>query len=400
MQILRARLTLARGGEWIDGGGIAVDEGRVVSVLRSPRALDRWRGRATRTLDLGEVALTPGLVNAHAHLELSGLRGLLPRGADFGAWIARLRELRAARTVAELARDARSGADRCLATGTTAVGDIDYVGGSLRGLRRSPLRVRLYRELLDAGDPQRTAAAIARAREAASASKREFAGLAPHSPFTASPELLAESARIARRARLPVTVHWSETREEIEWLLRGRGPIAKILTHSPRQSGSSLLARAGLLRRGTSLVHGNHPSRGEPQQLAKAGVVLVHCPGCHAFFGRAPFPIERYLRAGVALALGTDSLASNDDLDLRREMALLRGAHPGVAPSTVWEMATRGGARALGWGKLAGELSPGAWADCVAFACVSSTGAGALEEITSGQADVRGVWIAGRRRHP
>jgi cytosine/adenosine deaminase-related metal-dependent hydrolase len=121
----------------------------------------------------------------------------------------------------------------------------------------------------------------------------------------------------------------------------------------------------------------------------------VHCPGSHAFFGRAPFPLERYRRAGVALALGTDSLASNADLDLRREMALLRASHPGLAPARVWELATEGGARALGLARAVGRLAPGAFADVAVFACAARTPRAALEELTAGLPEVQAVVLGG-----
>jgi cytosine/adenosine deaminase-related metal-dependent hydrolase len=394
VQLLRARLTLAPDGAWVDGGGVAIRGERIARLLRTPREFERAR-RGARIVDLGDVALVPGLVNAHAHLELSGLAGRVPASDGFGAWLRRLVELRRQRTPSELAADARAGARRCSETGTTSVGDIDTNGGSERGLRRPPLRVRLYRELLDLHDPERTKAMLRRARGVRTRRGRVEPGLAPHTPFTASEPLLEAAARVAQQKRWPVTVHWSETVEEVEWLRHGRGPLAAIFRESPRAHGLALLDRAGLLRPGTSLVHGNHPQPGEPLLLAQRGVVLVHCPGSHAFFGRAPFPIERYLRAGVTLALGTDSLASNDDLDLRREMRLLREAHPAIAPSAVWAMATLGGARALGWEGRVGALSAGAQADLAAFRVAHGPVSEVLDEITAHEPELAVVWVGG-----
>jgi len=131
---------------------------------------------------------------------------------------------------------------------------------------------------------------------------------------------------LVRRRRLAVAIHWSETAAERAWLEEGQGPLAAVLGTSPRTSGLDLLEAAGLLASSTALVHGNHPRRDEAARLAAHGVSLVHCPGTHAFFGREPFDFERALRAGVRIALGTDSLASNEELDLRREARLLRRA--------------------------------------------------------------------------
>jgi cytosine/adenosine deaminase-related metal-dependent hydrolase len=225
-------------------------------------------------------------------------------------------------------------------------------------------------------------------------------GLSPHAPYTTSAELLARAGALARERRLAISVHWAETASEREWLLDGAGELAPILPRSPGQSGLDLLALAGVLGRRTSLVHGNHPGRGEPARLARAGVTLVHCPGTHDFFARAPFPLERYRRAGVRVALGTDSLASNRQLDMRAELELFRRAFPRVPPGEVFAMATLHGARALGLPPPAGSLVPGAPADFVAHELAARTREEALEALTSGAGVVTGVWIAGRRAFP
>ena len=114
-------------------------------------------------LDLGDVVLAPGFVNAHAHLDLCALAGAVRPGGSFTGWIRALLVQRSALGRAVMARAARAGADRLLATGTTTVGDIEASGVASRALARHALRRRAYREVLDAGDPARTRAALARA---------------------------------------------------------------------------------------------------------------------------------------------------------------------------------------------------------------------------------------------
>jgi cytosine/adenosine deaminase-related metal-dependent hydrolase len=195
-------------------------------------------------------------------------------------------------------------------------------------------------------------------------------------------------------------MHWSETEAELAWLRDGSGPLAELLGASPRKSGLDLLEESGLLHAPLSLVHGNFPMRGEAERIAAAGAVLVHCPGSHAWFERAPFPLEHYRARGVVLALGTDSLASNDELDMRREMARLRRSHPSLAPALVWDMATRNAARALGAQGSVGELALGAWADLVAFQIRARSRGDALEQLTADVGPVARVWIAGREVIP
>lgn len=396
-----ARWLLAAPDQLYSAGGLLVRAGHVAQVASGPAALRRLAtASGEHPVDLGEGLLVPGMVDAHAHLELGGLAGRLSPDAGFGAWVARVVELRAAAGPGELAQAVHEGADRLLDTGTTAVGDIDSSGAAAGVLRAHALRTVLYREVLDGGDPARTAGAARAVEDPLEEDEGFSAGLSPHAPFTVSPRLLSRLGEIAAARALPLTVHWSETQEELQWLARGDGPLAGLLGVPPGGTGLELLDAAGLLGPRTSLVHGNHPRGREPERLAAAGVTLVHCPGTHAYFRREPFPIELYTAAGVRLALGTDSLASNTDLDLRREMALLRAEHPRLEPAAVWSMATEGGARALGLGNSLGRLEAGRRAD---FCLVQADGpdlASLLEALTAGLPPVLGVWIAGERVGP
>ena len=393
--ILHASRLLADPTHFFEGGGVRLRRGRIVAVLRSAGAVRRAR-RAERSVDLGDGLLAPGLVNAHAHLELSGLRGELSAGAAFVPWIRAIVAHRRELSKRDLARAILRGARRALATGTTTLGDIAGTEASLAA-PRAGLRTILYREVLDGWDPARTQDVLARVRRALPARRTLHEGLSPHAPYSTSRELLSGVASIAQRRRVPVTVHWSETEEESEWLEHGSGPLADLLHASPRMRGLELLAEAGLLGSRTSLVHGNEPQRGEPALLAERGAVLVHCPGSHVFFRRAPFPLRRYRRSGVRIALGTDSLASNEDLDMRREMALARRSFPGLSPERTFAMATTEAARAVGLAGRVGELRNGAEADLVLHRLSARTRSEALEGLTNGEGRVAGVWVAGRR---
>jgi len=397
--VLRARALLLEAGAWIDDGGVELAHGRVVRILRGARAVARVRAGGARVQDLGEVVLTPGLVDAHAHLDLTPLAGRVGTRGGFAGWVGELLARRAELGRRDLEQGVRGGAAELLASGTTSIGDIDSSGTSARLAGTLPLRVVVHRELLDGFDPARTPAALALLAKFSVRGGLALPGLSPHAPFTVSAPLLEAAVARARRKAWPLSIHWAETRAEVEWLARGTGPLAERLPGSPRASGLSLLARAGALGRRTSLVHGNHPSPGDPARLARAGVTLVHCPGTHRFFAREPFPLERYRRAGVRLALGTDSRASNAHLDLRREMALARAAFPRLAPGEVFEWATRGGARALGRERELGRLRPGACADLVAWDLAARSSATALEELTAGIAPVVRVYVSGVERH-
>lgn len=393
--ILAARAVLLDARTWVEGGGLLVERGVVLRVLRSRRAVLRARARAARCRELDGLVLTPGLVDAHAHLDLGALHGRLPAGAGFVAWIQALIRARAGLSRRELERGARAGARALLAAGATAIGDIDASGTSASLAPRLGPRMVIYREVLDAWDPARTAAALHGVRARLPLRALVYEGLSPHAPYTTSTALLAAARALAVRRHARLAIHWAESREEGRWLRSGGGALAALLPRSPRRTGLELLDAAGLLGPRTALVHGNFPHAGEPELLARRGVTLVHCPGTHAFFARPRFPLERYRAAGVPLALGTDSLASNDALDMRREMALLRRSFPRLAPADVFAMGTEGGARALDLPSL-GHARPGAAADLVAWRLDAHSHAAALEELTADVPTVERVFLAAR----
>lgn len=393
--IVAARAVLVDARTWIEGGGLLLERGAIRRVLCSRRALLRACASGARSVVLDDLVLTPGLVNAHAHLDLGALHGRIPAQRGFLAWIRALVRVRAGLSRRDLEGGVRAGTRALLASGTTAIGDIDASGTSARLASVLGAHMVLYREVLDAWDPERTAAALAGVRARLPRNARIHEGLSPHAPYTTSAALLAGARALAERRDLRIAIHWAESREEGQWLRSGTGELAALLPLSPRRAGLELLDAAGLLTPRTTLVHGNFPRADEPELLARRGVTLVHCPGTHAFFERPRFPLERYRAAGVPLALGTDSLASNRVLDMRREMALLRVSFPRLAPGEVFAMATEGGARALGL-PILGHARPGAAADLVAWRLAARTRAAALEELTATCPSVERVFLAGR----
>ena len=377
----------------IRDAGLVLRDGRIARIARGRAARARARSECEERLELEGGWLTSGLIDAHAHLELGALRPLSPEGG-FAAWVGRILEARAGRAPRAWEEGALAGAWSLVAGGTTAVGDVDSTGAGAAGASRSPLPALTYREVLDAGDPRRTESALASVAGALDPCPALGEGISPHAPFTVSPPLLRRlSALVGERRR--ATVHWSESEDELRYLLHGRGPLAERLGPSPRRSGLDLLEEAGLLSPHTSLVHGNFPAPGEAERLARRGVVLVHCPGTHAHFDRAPFPLETYRSAGVRLALGTDSLASNSLLDMRAELSRFARL-PGVTPPAAWEAATIGGAHALGHGDVMGRLALGLRADLCHWDLAADDPDEALEALVRDAVPVRGVWILGR----
>ena len=395
--ILRVRHLIEHSRRVTEDGGIVVRQGKIERILRGRRSIDRAMLSGCGPLrDLGDGILAPGFVNAHAHLELGRFAGRLPDGQGFEQWIFGMLKAHRNSRPGDYASGVESGVQRLLTTGTTSVGDIVSTREGARATRGG-IRSVLYREVLDAWNPERTGATLSTVRRALPVRALTNEGISPHAPYTTSTELLGQVARLARRRRVPISIHWSETRAETDWLERGTGPLRDVLPASPKVRGLELIERMRLLGKSTSLVHGNHPRKGEPERIARAGATLIHCPGTHAFFGRGPFPWRKYQRAGVRLALGTDSLASNHDLDIRREMRLALESNPSLSPSDVFRMATDDAARAVGLGGVVGELRPGRQADLVLYQRPPDGSADALTNVIRSNEAVLAVWIAGRR---
>lgn len=348
----------------VEGAALLIEQGRVRAVVPSgevPSALP--------TRSYGSGVLFPGLVNAHAHLELGRLCNPPRREGAFVDWIRALVAARAQTSRRDLVAGAREGAERLWSRGAVAIGDVDSTGAGRLGVRGLPVCVRTFHEFYDLDDPDRRRSELARLEALRRHRRLRSLGLSPHAPHTVGPELLSALGRVARTLGLPVAIHWAETREERDFLEQASGPYVDLLPRpSPRRPGLALLDEGGLLGPRTSLIHGNDPTEGELEHIARTGASIVHCPGAHRWFRRPPFPLERYLAAGIPVALGTDSLAGNDDLDPLRELRLFRQAHPWLSAREAWASATTHAARAIGLEQELGSLEPGKravglWAD-------------------------------------
>jgi cytosine/adenosine deaminase-related metal-dependent hydrolase len=347
----------------LERGTLVIEGERIVAV--------EPHGSRRPDLDLGNVALLPGLVNAHTHLDLSGLRGRVPRSGNFTDWLQSVIRHRRGLTAEQVEADLRAGLAECLATGTLLVGDIAGQGGSWAALAAAPLRAVVYYELL--GLPRaraRQSWTEARAWLAAhSATPTCRPGLSPHAPYSVRSPLFRAAAALAVRQEIPLSIHLAETPEEIELLSQHAGPFVSFLQNvgvwDPDGLVSSL-ADVMLLNQHVASVLFAHGNYLDPAGSLPRGGTVVYCPRTHAYFGHPPHPFRAFLAAGTRVALGTDSLASNPDLDLLAEARFLVHQFPDVPGATLLRMATLNGAEALGWQQETGSLTPGKSADVVA----------------------------------
>ena len=403
--ILTARWLAPLDRPLIEDGGICVEQGRIVQI-GARRDLP-----AGPTEDLGDVVLLPGLINAHAHLELTGYAGQL-EPASLWMWLRRLVKLRRAADPRDERAAAARGAAESLRAGVTCVVDISRRGDTWPALADVPIRKICCAELISvANEPPRTPTELENAVADVACDDLLAAGVSPHAPYTVAAEDFEGTVALARRRGLPITTHWAETREERRWLSRGGGVLGAMIwafggsevIRSPKCAPIEYAERLGLLSAGAVLAHVNYIDDEELGRLARSAASVVYCPRSHRFFGHRDHRWADMLAAGVNVCIGTDSAASlpaGATLSVLDELRVLRQDRPDVPAETLTGMATTRAARALGLDGQLGTLTPGKRADIVA---VPLTGQGIedpLEDVLTGQAVPAGVWIDGLRRVP
>jgi len=367
----------------IRDGWVAIDGGRIVSYGGADRPGEDVED--ARDVDLGRVAILPGLVNAHTHLELSYLRGRVPRDASFVSWVRAVMAARRAHPdpdAPEILEGVANGIDEAIRCGTAVVGDISNSLVTFHQLRQSALAAMVFYEMIGF-NPEDPHAFVAGAREMirgvnlnATASHR--ASLAAHAPYSVAPAVLRAIAEGIDQDGLPrCSVHLSESVEEVEFIRTGEGPWRRLLEDFgvwnsswvvPGCSPVQYLDDQGFLGRRLIAVHGVQMTRADLARLAAHQATLVTCPRSNAFTGAGTPPIEQFYRSGVAVAVGTDSLASTPDLNLFSELAAMRALAPAVPAAMLIESATKAGASALGLDVDYGTIAAGKRSRLIAVA--------------------------------
>jgi cytosine/adenosine deaminase-related metal-dependent hydrolase len=350
----------------INGGWIRVIDGRIAEV--------RGDDPPPEAEQLGDVAILPRLVNAHTHLEFSGLRQAVGEpGISLADWIGLVIATRVATGAADRDQAIERGLSELWRSGTVLAGEITTPPCHYpRGPNQPELVT--FAEVVGLSDD--------RAGERLDSAAAHLSGdgpgaaISPHAPYSVSTETIDRAAHLARRAGSAIAMHVAESPEERELLTTGTGPLAAALRHLG-------VWREGLFPWGADpfvdlidrlviapsllVVHGNNLNDREIEHLSRyRHASVVFCPRTHHFFRFPKHPVAQMLASGVRVALGTDSRASNPDLDLWREVQFLMNHRTDLDPGHVIRMATRNGAESLGREDL-GALEPG----CIAaLGCV------------------------------
>ena len=265
---------------------------------------------------------------------------------------------------------ARLGAAECLRSGITTVGDLAFTGASAHACAELGLRAIVYLEVFGKdGDDAIRQFEEKRAYVASALSERVRVGVSPHAPYTCSREVYAASMALG----LPVATHLNESQDELDWLLRGEGPwqpLAEMLVEPEGMSGIRSLAAAGLLDERVAAAHCVKVDAEEIGLLAAHGAAVTHCPRSNALLGCGIAPLDELRAAGLRVGIGTDGVSSVPSHDffeeLRTAISFARARSEradALSAAAALELATLGGARALGLDAETGSLVPGKRAD-------------------------------------
>lgn len=373
----------------IRDGWVATDRGRVVAFGRPGPVDGRHEAAGGTEVDLGHAAIMPGLVNAHTHLELSYLRDEVPPSPDFVSWIRQIMNARRTRpdpNAPEILESIDRGIDEATRTGTALVGDISNTLATFSPLARSELGGVVFYELIrfNAADPEAFVDHARRQLEALTTTERVKVSLAAHAPYSVAPLVFRAIRRaVDRDPFAPCSVHLSESAEEVEFIKTAGGPWRAFLEEigvwdpswvAPGVSPVQYLDDGGFLDARVLAVHGVQMSAADLATLAARGATLVTCPRSNGHTGAGAPPLTEFYASGVAVAVGTDSLASAPDLNLFAELATMRALAPSVPASALLESATRQGARALALDADYGTIEPGKRARLLAVDVPPGTG--------------------------
>lgn len=365
---LRAHTVLTMCGDIFSPGEVLIQNGLIAEVGEK---LSSQQGE--EVLDFPNGILMPGLINAHCHLDYTCFKGLLPGNVPFGQWMKGVIPLKMKFTEEDYRRSVEQGFEMLMQSGCTSVFNIEAFPDLLRFFPQAPLRTWWLLELLDIARPPVASEALEEMLSKAILATQESlggVGLSPHAPYTVSKNLYQTMRELRKKHGFLWTTHLAESGDEQSMFRNAKGGMYDALKGIGRDmsdcgQGTVFSQVVENLDPECLLVHMNELEEGDFARLKQSPMPIAYCPKSHAFFNHTRFPLERLQELGCNICIGTDSLASNDTLDLRAEIREAQQIYPEISAETWLKMVTVNPAQVL---RLkAGTLQPGAWADIAVF---------------------------------
>ncbi|MBL7685033.1 MAG: amidohydrolase family protein [Deltaproteobacteria bacterium] len=363
--ILHAPLILPITSSPIKNGALYIEEDRIQAIGTFQDILAQ---HSSPMLDLENCVLLPGLVNAHCHLELTGLEGLSYPG-NFTAWIRKIVEEKPKHDIEAYEKGMKEGIERSLKYGTTCIGDHVSFNTSLKPLLESPLRGIAFIEILGVLE-EVSRFVLDQARLLIEEHSKWKMIPSPHAVHSLHLKTLQE---VLRQNENLFSIHLAESSDEEFYFKEHSGELYHFIVERtgaplPFRKGLSalqILEHAELLSNRILAIHANYVDEKDISLIKKHHISVVHCPSSHAYFNHQGFRLKDLQNQKINVALGTDSLSSGDSLSLWDQMRLASKKYPEVRAKEWIEMATLNGARALQMDSEIGSLEPGKKADLI-----------------------------------
>ena len=380
MNILKSKYLLTDPDNVIEDGAVIIDDEGLIEFAGEFK--DISAPELYRIIDLGDSAIVPGFINAHTHLELTHLHKSIKSNGNFTDWIRQLVDRKKGWAESEYALSVRNGITSSLRSGTTTVADITRNGIALSELLTSKIRKSLFFEIINF-DPASAKETINDFKKKYTAIKTDellSIGLFPHAPYTVSDKLYRDCKEVSEDLGVEIATHIAETKDEVEFLARGTGHFATLLKdfkmlkgwEPPELSPINYLKNIGFLENGCILIHCNYMTEEEIDLIEESKSNVVFCPRSHEYFLHEDHPFSSLKDRDINIALGTDSLASNDTLSILDEMKFIRNHYQDLKPQNILCMGTIAGAVALNMDDRIGRLDPGYYADIAVIEFMNS----------------------------
>jgi 5-methylthioadenosine/S-adenosylhomocysteine deaminase len=347
-------------------GAVLVEDGRIRSV--GPLSEVGQQNPDVEIRFFPHYALVPGAVNAHAHLGFR--RKDRPEGGTFAGWLSKLID-RLPEKESWGAEAARDSAMEAVEAGTTYMAESSPYGECLPQLAESGIAGTVYAEFFphEIGAPEEAVEFIfGKARELGEGlPERVEAHVSVHSPYTVDPESSRLAALRTREMGWTLAIHLSESPEEVEFVKSGAGGLADIFgSNEWGGAGVSPVRYAQSIELLVPETIAAHLATGVSEEdiriLAQTGAAAAHCPRSNDFLGCGVSPVPEMIERGIRVGMGTDGLWSSPSMNLFEETLFAVELH-GMSGADGLELATLGGARALGIEAETGTLDAGKWAD-------------------------------------
>lgn len=390
---LKARWVLPVSSPPIDGGIVTIADERIVAVGTRAEV-------GVPVQDLGDVVLLPGLINAHTHLEFSELQQPLGQpGMALSEWIRSVIASRKQQTDPQA--NLLAGLQESAHAGVTTIGDI-VTSAYPNDDSRLPDMTAFHEVIgFSAGRVESVFAELQTRLESSDGVKKQ--GISPHAPYTVHPKLVQRLVTLANVRELPIAMHLAESPEELQLLRDNSGPFRELLEERSMWDGDIFaggkrpLDYLRMLSEAPRalVIHGNYLAHEEFEFVAQQPQMsIVYCPRTHDYFQHVDYPLHQMLEAGVRVAVGTDSRASNPNLSVLDELRHIAREHDYLSPEQILRLGTLGGAFALGQEDEVGSLEVGKLANLTAVDCVT-TEKNATSALLSGEQVPTQTWIRG-----